>query len=1181
MEGFMAELYAQFELDLQRFDEKFPYPSYISDSSHSLQSIDGQTYLVSVSLDEYNWGFSYVGSPPSPPLGDGLVASISYTDSSGVHPSQLYYDWHPSISVTKANQTYDLQALNNALQYTTSSLPGSPIGSPNLVNYAGGSDPSDPSKSFSSFVFLTASASNYIVVPDGKVADLYIPGFYAPLESLPETYQFWGVTFNHQIYFPEYIWVDLGSTALPLFTTGADAVNFNALTSDQQAAISGAAGDRSLLYQGLGGSDTVTLPNQANYDAIVGNGQKLGWNSANTFYGGSQAGQHYTITGGDGDDHIITGEGDSSVFGSPGNDSIQTGSGTDTFNFAGSFFKRFGFGTVQQLDGGSNPLSNGIIFPPADFDTGAYQDILYLPGSANQYSFTVMPGSNWNSAHTLVAWTPAPALTASVTLDTKNIEKVRFAQPVNNNVFAAIQGSTVDEAIQLAIDSYSLSTNNPISRGWHPVSAMEVGLAPSSYGGILYSYTFLNGVYNATSATGLDHADAIVLTGELNGLRTLAIAFVGTDEFGDLLDYPSFADHYADFAPLMIALQAYAGDPINGIEQVLVSGHSLGAAMVQYALNERWAGLSQSDHVLGFTIAPPGAEVVPTGVSLTNFVHSTDFINTAQNFKKGVAGSSVIIDSPGLDPATAHFKATYLPDLEKLTQFASDRSTLFYNDPLAVAMRDNTTYSGPTVELNLGTDQADILQAPSADNYVLAGAGDDVITISSNSVTSPFDYAPDSFRLIDGGSGKNKILLVTLSDTDAATIAKELHFRPLGQGYDLLLSHGGVTTTIAHYRSIDEVDVVGSNKFKGDGTPILPTPSSPNPPPPPGTTAYMILRDGTNDDLEIYNLGSNTILGAAFLGQNVLDWQFVGLGGFYGADTSDMVLRDSNSGAFAVYDISGNNITNAASLGTVGLDWQFGGFGDFSSRPGETDMILRNSSTAALEVYDISNNSLISAYSMGAVGLDWKVAGFGDFSSRPNETDMIMRNANTGALEVYNIANNALISAYSMGAVGLDWQVGGFGNFSSQPDETDMIMRNSSTGALEVYDIANNSLISAYSMGAVGLDWQVVGFGNFSGNANETDMMMRNSNTGALEIYNIANNALAGAYSAGAVGLNWEVGGIAPDALSASSGSSDVNQLVQAMAGFDGGSGAADVLNAGVVNATTSEQPCLTTPQHG
>ncbi len=65
----------------------------------------------------------------------------------------------------------------------------------------------------------------------------------------------------------------------------------------------------------------------------------------------------------------------------------------------------------------------------------------------------------------------------------------------------------------------------------------------------------------------------------------------------------------------------------------------------------------------------------------------------------------------------------------------------------------------------------------------------------------------------------------------------------------------------------------------------------------------------------------------------------------------------------------------------------------------------------------------------------------------------------------------------------------------------------------------------------------------------------------------------------GAVGLDWEVGGIAPDALSASNGSSGVNQLVQAMAGFDGG-GAADDLKAVTMSADTSQQQFLTTPQH-
>src|SRR5207248_935470 len=155
---------------------------------------------------------------------------------------------------------------------------------------------------------------------------------------------------------------------------------------------------------------------------------------------------------------------------------------------------------------------------------------------------------------------------------------------------------------------------------------------------------------------------------------------------------------------------------------------------------------------------------------------------------------------------------------------------------------------------------------------------------------------------------------------------------------------------------------------------------------------------------------------------------------------------------------------------------------------------------------------------------------------------------------------NNIINASSLGAVGLNWQFGGFGDFSSRPSETDMILRNTGNGGLAVYDIASNALVSAYTMGAVGLDWQVAVVGDFRSNANETDMIMRNANTGALEVYDIANNALTAAYSGGAVGLDWEVGGIASDALSPSSGSSDVDQLVQAMAGF--GSSGADTSNA-------------------
>jgi hypothetical protein len=65
------------------------------------------------------------------------------------------------------------------------------------------------------------------------------------------------------------------------------------------------------------------------------------------------------------------------------------------------------------------------------------------------------------------------------------------------------------------------------------------------------------------------------------------------------------------------------------------------------------------------------------------------------------------------------------------------------------------------------------------------------------------------------------------------------------------------------------------------------------------------------------------------------------------------------------------------------------------------------------------------------------------------------------------------------------------------------------------------------------------------------------------------------------VGLDWSVGGFAVDPPSGSmGGSSEAAQLVQAMAGFDGGGGAADGLNTVALAAETSQQPLLAAPQH-
>jgi hypothetical protein len=183
-------------------------------------------------------------------------------------------------------------------------------------------------------------------------------------------------------------------------------------------------------------------------------------------------------------------------------------------------------------------------------------------------------------------------------------------------------------------------------------------------------------------------------------------------------------------------------------------------------------------------------------------------------------------------------------------------------------------------------------------------------------------------------------------------------------------------------------------------------------------------------------------------------------------------------------------------------------------------------------------------------------------------------------LRAYKVDSNQITGSALIGTVGLDWQFSGVGNFSSVPGESDLLLRNSSTGVLQVYDINNNQITGSTSIGTVGTDWEFAGVAPIRA-PGASDLVLRNVNTGAFQVYNIANNQLTGSAPLGTVGLDWQLGGFAASSPTGPMGSSDgsTSQLVQAMAGFDGG-GAADELNAGLANADTSQQTFLTTPPH-
>lgn len=361
-------------------------------------------------------------------------------------------------------------------------------------------------------------------------------------------------------------------------------------------------------------------------------------------------------------------------------------------------------------------------------------------------------------------------------------------------------GNIFADAARLAANAYD-DTPSSTALGWQPVLAADLGLASAGTFGA-GSYSFADGIYVGTDAT--NGAVAHVYAGELNGETTLALAFRGTDEVpGDLPDHLHFTDHYAQFEPLIAAIDSYADDPAHGIDRVLVTGHSLGSAMVTTAMIE--AGWVDDPRYLGVAIASHGtdasvAATAPDDVTnLVNFVHTQDFLVLAR--EDGLPGATLAAAAtlPGFgDPAEFEPKARVGTDVwidtGNAARLLDDAASGSFEDPVTaehrigryeadiVALAEHDAIAPATLlsdtapryfavgtdgDDDFGQDQfsfdprvnAELFPTRDQDQQIVTGAGDDRIGGSGGD------------DLIDGGAGIDTAWF--RGPADAYTIAAE------------------------------------------------------------------------------------------------------------------------------------------------------------------------------------------------------------------------------------------------------------------------------------------------------------------------------------------------------------------------------------------------------------------------
>ena len=439
-----------------------------------------------------------------------------------------------------------------------------------------------------------------------------------------------------------------------LFTTGADTVDFNNLTSAQQAEIAGGAD----IYHGLGGSDTVTLPNEANYSESVGNGETLSWTDTptSTFYTGSLVGDIYTVNGSDGDYYIVEGAGTEFItINGNGSSNITAGSGTDTISISGTGSNTVATGSgneVLSIAGGGSLNIAGTFLGSASIGANSTLE-LGGPASGGAITFAGSDGTLKIDGTTM----PTNVISGFAVGDTIDLAGVSYVNYVSGGGVAVLSsagnvlnvtelGATyqldLDPSQNFTSQTFILSpdgnggtditiANDPSLLDYLEFSELSYELAPGPFGSppsqVITTptdwtespFTSLS-LVNSTGLTDVTFVDDVLGSPDYDDV---VIAFRGSVTAHDwFVADPELAvgDPPAQFSSVIPLLNAVeAAYPTSQGYSVFLTGHSLGGAEAEIAAAASGLG--------GDTFAAPGVgNMLTTSASISNGANLIDYV---------------------------------------------------------------------------------------------------------------------------------------------------------------------------------------------------------------------------------------------------------------------------------------------------------------------------------------------------------------------------------------------------------------------------------------------------------------------------------------------------------------------------------------------------------------------------